>query len=114
MSVMPTNFQRYGGGSPNFAPSGMNRKRSFFALYSTMRVGIGGRGLSSAVESSELGAPQLAIRSSLPSGACVVLGAGAFADLFVAHVPIKRKNTSNTKIERQPVAHPPLPCFLPQ
>src|SRR5450631_955160 len=73
MSVMPRNFHWYGGGSSIVAPPpGMYMKRSLCFLYSIVREGIGGRGLSFSVESSSEGVPHRARSNSAsfvtPSG----------------------------------------------
>ena len=51
------------------SPLGIKVKRTFRDLYSRMRIGIGGLGLSFAVESSTSGAPQFETMSVASSGA---------------------------------------------
>jgi len=45
-------------------PAGINMKRSFWGLYSMIRLGMIGRGMSNSVESSFVGWPHILIKRS--------------------------------------------------
>ena len=86
MSVMPINFHRYGGGSPSCDPNpGTKRIRSLKVPYSMTRVGINGRGLSYAVESSRDGVPHRTSNklASSTTGGVATLGCASFEVLGV-------------------------------